>query len=163
MQAQAYVSDHCILRAWLTLLQFPSGARGHWPLFCFESPQSMVWGFVSQHKGRYQPEYHQSVILLWLLLFSCWVMSGSVTPWTITRQAPLSMEFSRQEYWSGLPLPSPVDLPNPGTEPRSPTWQADSLLLSHLGSLIPLRAESCWEQRAGAREISWLKLLWAVS
>ena len=41
---------------------------------------------------------------------------------------PLSMEFSRQEYWSGLPLPSPGDLPNPGIEPKSPALQADSLL-----------------------------------
>ena len=50
-----------------------------------------------------------------------------VTPWTVAGQAPLSMGFSRQEYWSGLPCPPPGDLPNPGTEPRSPTWQADSL------------------------------------
>ena len=42
-------------------------------------------------------------------------------------QAPLSMEFSRQEYWSGLPFPSPGDLPNPGIEPGSPALQADSL------------------------------------
>ena len=42
-----------------------------------------------------------------------------VTPWTITCQAPLSMEFSRQEYWSGLPFPSPGDLPNPKMEPAS--------------------------------------------
>ena len=42
-----------------------------------------------------------------------------VTPWTVTHQAPPSMEFSRQEYWSGLPLPSPGDLPDPGVEPRS--------------------------------------------
>ena len=50
-----------------------------------------------------------------------------VTPWTVIRQAPLSMEFSRQEYWSGLPFPSPGDLPDPGIEPRSPALQADSL------------------------------------
>ena len=49
------------------------------------------------------------------------------TPWTVTCQAPLSMGFSRQEYWSGLPFPSPGDLPNPGIEPRSPALQADSL------------------------------------
>ena len=48
-------------------------------------------------------------------------------PWTVAYQAPPSMEFSRQEYWSGLPFPSPGDLPNPGTEPRSPTFQADAL------------------------------------
>ena len=47
-----------------------------------------------------------------LLLFSCSVVSDSfVTPWTVARQAPLSMEFSRQEYWSGLPFPSPENLP----------------------------------------------------
>ena len=41
------------------------------------------------------------------------------TPWTASRQAPLSMGFLRQEYWSGLPFPSPGDLPNPGIEPES--------------------------------------------
>ena len=50
------------------------------------------------------------------------------TPWNIACQAPLPMGFSRQEYWSGLPFPSPGNLPNPGTEPRSPALQADSLL-----------------------------------
>ena len=49
------------------------------------------------------------------------------TPWTVAQQAPLSMEFSRQEYWSGLTRPPSRDLPNPGIEPRSPTLQADSL------------------------------------
>ena len=46
------------------------------------------------------------------------------TPWTVAHQAPLSMEFSRQEYWSGLPFPSPGDLPDPGTEPTSPVSPA---------------------------------------
>ena len=50
-----------------------------------------------------------------------------VTPWTITYQVPLSMGFSKQEYWSGLPFPSPGDLPNPGIEPRSLSLQADAL------------------------------------
>ena len=50
------------------------------------------------------------------------------TPWTVACRAPLSMGFSRQEYWSGLPFPSPGDLPDPGIEPRSPALQADSLL-----------------------------------
>ena len=49
------------------------------------------------------------------------------TPWTVAHQAPLSMGFSRQESWSGLPFPSPGDLSNPGIEPKSPTLQADSL------------------------------------
>ena len=49
------------------------------------------------------------------------------TPWTVAYQAPPSMGFSRQEYWSGLPFPSPEDLPNTGIEPGSPTLQADAL------------------------------------
>ena len=49
------------------------------------------------------------------------------TPCAVASQSPLSMGFSRQEYWSGLPLPSPADLPNPGIKPGSPTLQADSL------------------------------------
>ena len=49
------------------------------------------------------------------------------TPWTVAQQASPSMGFSRQEYWSGLPFPSPGALPNPGIEPRSPTLEADAL------------------------------------
>ena len=49
------------------------------------------------------------------------------TPWTVACQAPLSVGFSRQEYWRGLPFPSPGDLSDPGIEPRSPALQADSL------------------------------------
>ena len=48
-----------------------------------------------------------------------------VTPWTVPHQAPLSMEFPRQEYWSGLPFPPPGDLSNPGIEPVSPALQED--------------------------------------
>ena len=49
------------------------------------------------------------------------------TPWTVAHQAPPFMGFSRQEYWSGLPFPSPGDLPDPGIESRSPALQADTL------------------------------------
>ena len=74
----------------------------------------------------------------------CSVVSDSfVTPWTVARQAPLSMEFSRQEYWSGLPFPSPGDLPDPQVEPQPPaspelagrffstgvTWEAPKTVL----------------------------------
>ena len=45
-----------------------------------------------------------------------------VTPWTVAYQVPPSMGFSRQEYWSGVPFPSPGDVPDPGIEPRFPTW-----------------------------------------
>ena len=68
-------------------------------------------------------------------LLSC--VGLSTTFWTVSRQAPLSMGFSQQEDWSGLPFPPPVDLLDPGVEPSSP-WQADSLPLSPLGSLYPV-------------------------
>ena len=55
------------------------------------------------------------------------VVPNSVVPWTVAPQAPLSMEVSKKYYWSGLPFPSPADLPHPGTEPGSPALQADSL------------------------------------
>ena len=58
---------------------------------------------------------------------SCSVVSVPATPQTVARQAPLSMGFSRQEYWSGLPFPSPGDLPDPGIESGSPALQADSI------------------------------------
>ena len=58
------------------------------------------------------------------------------TPWTVAHQGAPSMEFSRQEYWSGLPFPSPGDLPDPGIEPRSPTLQADALPSELLGKPI---------------------------
>ena len=98
---------------------------------------------------------HRSANLLWVpscgfhrgaggfhgcQLFSLKVTSNSfATPRTVARQAPLPMEFSRQEYWSGLPFPSTGDLPDPGIKPVSPAWQVNSLSLSHPGSRkIPL-------------------------
>ena len=62
------------------------------------------------------------------------------TPWTIACHTPLSMGFSKREYWSGLPCPPPGDLPDPGIKPMfpvSPALQADSLLLSQRGSPLP--------------------------
>ena len=58
-----------------------------------------------------------------------------VTPWTVAYQAPPSMEISRQEYWSGLPFPSPGDLPDAGIKPKSPTLQADTLTSEPPGKL----------------------------
>ena len=56
-------------------------------------------------------------------------------PWTVGYQVLLSVEFSRQEYWSGLPFPSPGDCPDPGNEPRSPALQADASLSEPPGKL----------------------------
>ena len=64
------------------------------------------------------------------------------TSWTVVCQAPLSMGFSRQEYWSGLPFPSPEDLPNQGIEPWSPASQANSLPLELQESPIKYIADS---------------------
>ena len=68
-----------------------------------------------------------------LVVQSCLI----VTPWTIALQAPLSMGFPTQEYWSGLPFPSPGDLPAPKIEPVSPELQVNCLLLSYQGSPEP--------------------------
>ena len=57
------------------------------------------------------------------------------TPWARDHQAPRSLRFSRQEYWTGLPFPSPGDLPNPGIEPWSPELQANSLLTELQGKI----------------------------
>ena len=59
-----------------------------------------------------------------------------VTPWTVTYQGPWSRGFSRQKYWSGLPFPSPGDLPKPGIEPGSPALQTDALLSEPLGKPV---------------------------
>ena len=59
------------------------------------------------------------------LLLSC--IRLFATPWTGAHQSPLSMGFPKQEYWSGLPFPSPRDLPDPGIEPRSPALQEEAL------------------------------------
>ena len=63
------------------------------------------------------------------------------TPWTVAYQAPLSMEFSRQEYWSVLSFPSPGDLPHTGIKPGSPTLQADALPPEPAGKPSDQR---CW-------------------
>ena len=65
------------------------------------------------------------------------------TPWTVARQAPLSMGFSRQDYWSGLPFSPPNRSSDPGIKPESPALQADSLLWSCQGSL--------WQPLAGVK------------
>ena len=73
-------------------------------------------------------------------MLSCSIASDSATPQIVARQAPLSMEFSRQENWSGLPFPPPGNLPDPGIQLASPpAFQVDSLPLNHWGSLFEPR------------------------
>ena len=67
---------------------------------------------------------------MYMWKWKCLLLSRAplfATPWTVDCQAPLFMEFSKQEHWSGLPFPSPGDLSDPGVEPWSPALQADSL------------------------------------
>ena len=64
-----------------------------------------------------------------------------VTPWTVAYQAPPSMGFSRQEYWSGLPFPSSGDFPDPGIEPGSPEFQADALTSPDTGTAASIRLD----------------------
>ena len=79
--------------------------------------------------SNHLPKPPLSVTIIFCM-FECRVLLLS-SPWPITHQAPLSMGFSRQEYWSGLPFPSPGDLPDPGIKPRSSALQADFYHLSH--------------------------------
>ena len=91
------------------------------------------------------PYLWPGVLTAWMqmyLLYITWmylsvslsVVSSSATPRTVAHQAPPSMGFPRQEHWRGLPFPSPDDLPDPGTEPWSPTLQPDSLLFEPQGT-----------------------------
>ena len=88
---------------------------------CIRWPKYWSFSFSISHSNEILPmmPFHGDVCVLvsHVQLF--------VTPWTVAHWAPLSMEFSRQEYWSGLPFPS-EDLPNPGIEPGSPALQVDS-------------------------------------
>ena len=76
------------------------------------------------------------------------VLSDSLSPWTVDSQAPLSVEFSRQEYWSGWPFPSPGDLHNPGIKPKSCALQTDSSPSEPSGT--PLNKMMSWEIQIGS-------------
>ena len=82
---------------------------------------------------------HASAVLT--IRAPCSVMSNCASPWTIARQAPLPVEFSRQEYWSGLPFPTPGDLPNPGSNPHllhHLLWQVGSFTTVPPGSPLTI-------------------------
>ena len=103
----------------LPLPQSPKDCPIHLCLFCCLTDKVLVLKcqYVLCYRNRtvvFESEVTQSCLTL-------------ATPWTVAHQAPQSMEFSRQEYWSGLPFPPPGDLPDPGIEPRSPMLQADAL------------------------------------
>ena len=102
---------------------------------CAEAPQGPVWyHFLFKEHTYWIQCMHACVwqrrLLQWIQLFA--------TTWTIVHQAPLSMGFSRQEYWSRLPCPPPGDLPDPGIKPRSPPLQMDSLTAEPPGKSLDL-------------------------
>ena len=114
---QPFISERCLLSTQYMFMAF-------YTFFFY------YWATTS-----YFPKlYHEWV--------SEWVKSLSrvwhfVTPLTVAHQAPLSMGFSRQEYWSGLPFPSPGNLPDPGIKPRSPALQTGALTSEPPGKPIP--------------------------
>ena len=109
-----------------------TGVRRHSLLWGMFPTQELNPGLLHRRQILCHLSHHERTpknINCHLWQHKCWSLRHVwlfVTPWTVAQQAPLSVEFSRQEYWSGLPCPSPGDLPNPGIKPRSPALQADS-------------------------------------
>ena len=121
----------------------PGGENGNPVQYsCLENPMDRgAWGLQSIGSQRIGHDWsdlacthRQNFLHLSLIIYS--YLGGGVvtkscstlaTPWTVAWQVPLSVAFSRQECWSGLPFPFPGELPNPRIEPRSPALQADSL------------------------------------
>ena len=123
----SYISEVCfssersIIEALLVYLQTDVLASQ----LCLLLPYSPFLFFITHLWGRI---YSNNGAGGGLVAQSCLTLA---TPWTVTCQAPLSMGFSRQEYWSGLPFPSPEDLPDPGIKPMALALPANSLPLSH--------------------------------
>ena len=80
------------------------------------------------------------------------------TPWTVAHQAPLSMGFSRQDSWSGLPFPSPGDLPDPGIEPGPPSLPVDSLLSDPLGKPLTMKYQTIKKKEIMPFVATWMDL-----
>ena len=94
-----------------------------------------------------------------LVAKSCLTLATS--PWTVACQAPLSMGFSRQEYWSGSPFPSPGDLPDPGIELTSSALQADTLSAEPTGKIASVESQHLYLSKAMAPHAN--TLAWKIS
>ena len=111
-------------------------------IFALKRNSNMTGKYVLESENPLEePGTKDSDIGVFFVHMVCCICAQScltATPWTVALQAPLFMGFSRQEYWSGLPFPSPEDLPNPGIKPKTPVSLAlaSSFFhwLSHLGS-----------------------------
>ena len=129
------VTCHLTTRVWLSSHQFPSPTHGCC-VFLFYSLS--LWKLIVTFNALLRRRILSSAVKekwhtnIFMFLSCVWKSLSCVqlfaTPWTAACQTPLSMKFSRQEYWSGLLCPPPEDLPNPDIKPRSPALQADSLL-----------------------------------
>ena len=115
-----------------------------WTLFKADSDSAgLEWGLRACISSVSPGDADTEVQGLHLGYCCCYLITAVVfdslgAPWTVARQTPLSMEFSRQEYWGGLPFPSPEDCPNPGIEPTTAASKVDSLSLSHQGNPFTL-------------------------
>ena len=122
VRCQAFgAKDYSILRNWLTSLQRLTNPKSVQQQ-AGDTGKSCCWEFRSKGFSLFQGKSERKVKVKSLSRVRLFA-----TPRTVAYQASLSMGFSRQQYWSGLPFPSPGDLPDPGIEPRSPTLQTDAL------------------------------------
>ena len=111
--------------------------QGYWRGLLFPSPEDLPHPRIEPASPVAPGGFSTTEPPEWVSEWSHSVVSDSATPWTVTYQAPPSMGFSRQGYWSGLPFPSPGDLPDPGIEPTSlasPALAGRLFILHHLGS-----------------------------
>ena len=118
---------------WLSLFTFMHWRRKWQPTPVFlpgESQGQGVWwatvSGVAQSRTQLKRLSSNSSRFGWSFVLTLSCVQLFVTLWTVAHEAPLSMGYLRQEYWSGLPFPSPGNFPDPGMESMSPDWQADS-------------------------------------
>ena len=139
-------------RSTLSILRFQPICRlcdyGHLTISFFLLIQALMSG--KQLKDRTQDVSCSPKEQLVVVVLVATLCPTLVTPQTVACQAPLSVGFSRQEYWSGLPFPSPGDLPDPGIKPRSPALQADSLPTELRGKPFSKFIKSCIYHRGGS-------------
>ena len=159
-----YTSVHGIFQAsileWVAISSFRGSSRPR-DQTCI-SGVSCIAGrfFTAEPQGKPRKFWYSPIILNSFLQFSSFQSLSHVwlfaTPWIVDNEAPLSIGFSRQVYWSGLPFPTPGDLPDPGIKPKSSELQADSLpsdppgkpdcmLVQCLSKLLCLTNKFNWE------------------
>ena len=129
----------CSLTCSRTLTLAHTHTRTHSFTFIYSLSHSHAYALTILHTCIYSCSHIHSFTLVYTSLYPyVVVVLVAKLCLTVTHWSPLSMEFSRQEYWSGLPFPSPGDLPDPGIKPMSPAWPADFLPLNYQGRLYTL-------------------------